>query len=656
VQFCPVDAAKLMIVTGPEADPMLGAVLGGKYRVERKLGEGGMGAVYLAHHVTLPKQFAVKALHSDFTRNVEALERFRREATTTALLEHPNILGISDMDQTDDGMMYIVMEFLKGQELRDVLNEVRILPIPRAVHIFSQLCRALAAAHDKGIVHRDLKPENVFLVEREGDTDFVKVLDFGISKIKQGGSKLTQTGMVIGTPHYMSPEQARGDSNLDHRSDIYTIGAMLYEAITGALPVQADNPTGVLVKILTEAVTPPRQINPAIAPSLEAVVMAAMAKDPAQRYPACRDLMRAIQQATGLMDGTGYMGMAGTGAMMGGMSAGMPGAPPGSGGFTPPAGMPGGGFTPSAGMPGVPATPFPTGPTPLAWQQQAMSTSAALPAPRKSSKLPLILVLLVLFLGGGGAALYFLVIAPGGDSGSPSKPTEQVAANTESDAGAESGVVKASDTAADAGSTASGAETTADAGAQAAEDAAAAAEDTAAADAGPEDVAQEPEATQAAADVAPDAGPPPVVKVAITFVTDPDGAKVVLVKADGTEEEICPSTPCQFEFPQGTEAIAVLFRKRNYRDQPASFTPNQHGLVNMRMERVQTGSHDAGTREAVSVVVSPPDAGTTPPPPRDARVIVVPQRDAGGIRIEVGTGGQQLDVGGIRLRDSPFGR
>ena len=381
VQFCITDAAKLLIVGAPEEDPFLNLVIGGKYRVEKKIGESGMGKIYLGRHVTLGKRFAIKTLHADFTRNTEALERFRREAITTAQLEHPNILGMSDMDQMDDGTAYIVMEFLDGKEMRSLLNEVQILPVSRAVHVFAQVCRALSAAHDKGIVHRDMKPENVFLVEREGDPDFVKVLDFGISKIRMAGSKLTQTGMVIGTPHYMSPEQARGDPNLDHRSDIYTIGAMLYEALTGALPVQAENSTGVLVKILTEEPVRPTAINPQISPQLKGVIMRAMAKDPNYRFGTCREMSQALQQASGVIEGSaGYTAagvMAGAGGFpptsqgpgpslptpmrppTGAAPMGIPPTamtPPGSGpyggapGYPSPQAMPGG-FPPTAGAP-----------------------------------------------------------------------------------------------------------------------------------------------------------------------------------------------------------------------------------------------------------------------------------------------------------------
>jgi serine/threonine-protein kinase len=705
VQFCIADAAKLLIVSGPDQDTFLDQVIGGKYRVEKKLGEGGMGKIYLARHVTLGKRFAIKTLHPDFTRNQEALERFRREAITTAQLEHPNILGMSDMDQMDDGTAYIVMEFLDGKELRGALNDTPVLPLPRAVHIFSQVCRALAAAHDKGIVHRDMKPENVFLVEREGDPDFVKVLDFGISKIRQAGSKLTQTGMVIGTPHYMSPEQARGDPNLDHRSDIYTIGAMLYEALTGALPVQADNPTGVLVKILTETPPLPSAVNPAVPPPVEQVILQAMAKDPNARFGSCRDLSKALQQASGIMDGsTAYLAAAAAAST--GMAAGrpptgmVPGMPVPPSGLRPPSGMrpptgqrppgvpptavtPGGGMmqppypgappsvgptaghmqpgmpgmpTPGAGYPGappmVPGTgqapqTYATGPTPMAWQQQASTGTAAAPA-KKGSMLPLFIVLFLVLAGGAGTLVYFLVLR---DDGSSKGST------TAAPASADAGIVKASADAGgpltpDGGTTVATADTAtgADAGTTAVEP-----ETTVATgpDAGPD---AGPDGTTVA--VGPDTGPdvapdtaPELVK--ITFITTPQGAKVFLVKADGTEEELC-ETACQYDFPKSDTDVQVVFRRSGHRDQPATFRANDEGgMVNMPLERIRSGQRDAGAREAVALeVTAAPDAGPTR---RDTAVIVVPSRDAGPvIRIEAGTGVRQLDTG-VRLRDTPFG-
>jgi tRNA A-37 threonylcarbamoyl transferase component Bud32 len=692
VQFCITDAAKLMIVGAPEEDPLLNQVIGGKYRVEKKIGEGGMGKIYLGRHVTLGKRFAIKTLHADFTRNQEALERFRREAITTAQLEHPHILGMSDMDQMDDGTAYIVMEFLDGNELRKVLNDVQVLTIQRAVHIFTQVCRALSAAHDKNIVHRDMKPENVFLIEREGDPDFVKVLDFGISKIRQAGSKLTQTGMVIGTPHYMSPEQARGDPNLDHRSDIYTIGAMLYEALTGALPVQAENSTGVLVKILTEEPPRPTAINPSIPPAVEGVILRAMAKDPNYRYGSCRELSQALQQATGIVEGSqGYTGVAMQAATPGFPPTGVAGMPP-----RPPTGMRPVGVPPTAmtppgmaggfqGLPSPPAMPspvgptasgsgpagypspypgmqgappsgvgpvgYPTGPTPMAWQQPPGATGPQPVVQKKGSMLPLFIILGALVLGGGGFAVYWFGLrgddatkADGGNVAAPSTADAGVVkASTEVATAADAGVAAVDGAAKDTAVAAAEAETTVVATGP---DAGAGAEDV-----GP-DVAPD-SGTVAVAEAGPDLFEAAPEKVAITFVTTPQGAKVFLVKPDGTEEELC-TTLCQYQFDQADAELQIIFRKSNFRDQPAAFTPNEDGFVNVPLERVRQAGRDAGARETVTVQVQT-DAGVR----RDAPVIVIRPTDAGGpvIRIEAGTGVHAIDVGGPRIRDSnPFGR
>ncbi|MDI7266885.1 MAG: protein kinase [Myxococcota bacterium] len=644
VQFCPADAAKLIIV-GVDEDRMVGAVIGGKYRIERKIGEGGMGKIYEARHVTLGKRFAVKTLHLDYTRNIEAIERFRREATTTAALEHPNILGMADMDQTDDGTSYIVMEFLDGHEFRDVLNRERILPLPRVVHIFSQVCRALHAAHEHGVVHRDLKPENVFLVRREDDPDFVKLLDFGISKIRAAGSKLTQTGMVIGTPHYMSPEQARGDPGLDNRSDIYAIGVMLYEALTGRLPVDAENPTGVLVKILTEEPLPPRAVNPAIPPEVEAIILRAMAKDKNHRFAACRDLLAALQQASGFASGATTAAAAPRpGPTPSQAYAGAAVAPTAYG--TPPTAPPGQPGMQYGGPP-APYPPYPsggavppTGPTPMAWPGQTQSAPIALPAPARRSAAPLVAVLLTLLVTGAAAAAYFLVFRErsGGDSGTAAAGPQ---------AAVDAGIVLAS---ADGGGI----------------DPPVQASDAGVAmpvQADPPDVAvaagpdiEEPEAAVAVADGSePEAAAVPAEpdKVTVTFVTSPDGAKVFVVR-DGSEEQICETTTCQHAFPKGSEPIRVVFRRAGYRDhRPPEFLPTQHRFVQGDLDRVSGSRRDAGGGQvtAADVPIGPPDAGVVVVRPPDAGVIVVPLRDVGGhtIRIEAGQGVQQIDVGGPRI-------
>lgn len=297
VQFCPIDGSKpIPVGVGMDSDPNIGIVLGGKYRIESKVGEGGMGKIYLARHITLGKRYAVKMLNPEFSNNQEAIERFRREAVTAGELEHPNIINVTDIDYSPQGQAYIVMEFLDGRELRADMQKSPIFPLQRALRILYQVARALDAAHSKGIIHRDLKPENIFLIDRQDQKDIVKILDFGISKIKgAGASHLTQTGMVIGTPHYMAPEQARGDKNLDYKVDIYAMGCIAYEMLTGKLPYTGDSPTAILMKVLIEPAPPPESINPSLPPGVCSAIKKAMAKNPEERFNSCFEFVEAIK-------------------------------------------------------------------------------------------------------------------------------------------------------------------------------------------------------------------------------------------------------------------------------------------------------------------------------------------------------------------------
>ncbi|MCA9602619.1 MAG: serine/threonine protein kinase, partial [Myxococcales bacterium] len=196
------------------ADDKVGLVLGGKYRILRKLGAGGMGSVYEAEHELIGKRVAIKTLNAEFVKEPSVVERFRREARAATAAGNEHIIDVTDLGELPDGSPFLVMEFLEGQDFSGVLESEGALPAGRVARIVRQVCDALGAAHAQGIVHRDLKPENIFLVQRKGDRDFVKVLDFGISKMREAGEgvnkSLTQTGTALGTPHYMSPEQAQG--------------------------------------------------------------------------------------------------------------------------------------------------------------------------------------------------------------------------------------------------------------------------------------------------------------------------------------------------------------------------------------------------------------------------------------------------------------
>jgi serine/threonine protein kinase len=287
-RVCPRDATPLENAEEGE-DPLLGKVLGETYEIARLVGEGGMGRVYEARHLRLKdRRFAVKVLHPEFARQPEVVARFQREAESASSITHPNVVDVFDVHKTSDGVPYLVGEFLEGEELGDFIKRVGKLAVPMAVSVARQVCRALAAAHARGIVHRDMKPENVFLVERDG-VPVVKVLDFGISKAGSGNTHLTKTGMIMGTPSYMAPEQARGES-VDLRADVYAIGALLYHALTGRRPFDSDDPAVTLNMVLTEEPPRPHALVAEIPEGLELVVQRAMSKDPRERYQTTAEL------------------------------------------------------------------------------------------------------------------------------------------------------------------------------------------------------------------------------------------------------------------------------------------------------------------------------------------------------------------------------
>ncbi len=309
--FCPLDGTRLVSPSiGTEmlsTDPLLGMVVSGRYKILRRIGEGGMGIVYEAEHVVIEKRVALKVLRDDFSRRPELVERFRQEARSASRIGHDHIVDISDFGETPSGANYFVMEMLNGEDLAMLLQRESMVDPEFAVHIVLQCCRGLGAAHAKGIIHRDMKPENIFLVEREGRKDFVKLVDFGIAKMSDAetsgapGRKLTKTGMIFGTPEYMSPEQAAGKA-LDHRVDIYAMGIILYELLAGRVPFLGDTFMGVLTQHMFEAPRPLREINPNVhvPQALESVVLKALAKDPNQRYRSMHEMAIAIQMAMGM--------------------------------------------------------------------------------------------------------------------------------------------------------------------------------------------------------------------------------------------------------------------------------------------------------------------------------------------------------------------
>jgi serine/threonine-protein kinase len=284
-------------------DPYVGHTIADRYKVLKKLGEGGMGVVYLAEHVFIEKKVALKVLSEDFARKADLVARFMQEAKAASKIGHENIVDITDFGETSSGSVFFAMEFLDGQDLAGHIRSGGAMPFARARHIMNQICRALGAAHAKGIIHRDMKPENVYLVTREGKPDFVKILDFGIAKMSgldDAGSRLTRTGMIFGTPEYMSPEQAKGDRP-DHRVDIYAAGCILYEMLTGDVPFHAETFMGVLTKHMFETPEPPSVRNPEaqIPAEVEAVVLQALAKDRDQRFQTMKEMAMALEACAG---------------------------------------------------------------------------------------------------------------------------------------------------------------------------------------------------------------------------------------------------------------------------------------------------------------------------------------------------------------------
>ncbi len=306
-RFC-ASCGALMPTPDQGEDPLIGQVIGGRYRITRVLGEGGMGIVYEGEQQmgSTVRKVAVKTLHAHLSKDPSVLARFHRECGTVAQLEHPNTIKFYDFGATPDGTLYIAMEFVKGAPLNEPIEREGAMPPDRVLKILKQVCGALDEAHGQGVIHRDLKPENIILTKRAGEADFVKVLDFGIAARSEGADqekeqKLTQQGMVLGTPPYMSPEQFTGKS-LDSRSDIYSLGVLAYEMLTGRLPFDADTPWQWATQHMTAQPLPfDTAPNAAAIPeTLRAAIMRALSKEREERQATTTQFYEEISGGGGL--------------------------------------------------------------------------------------------------------------------------------------------------------------------------------------------------------------------------------------------------------------------------------------------------------------------------------------------------------------------
>ncbi len=284
-------------------DPILGSTIGERYRIVAPLGRGGMGAVYRAEHLMMKKELALKLLHPELGRLDEVARRFEREAEAAARLSHVNIINVTDFGRTAEGSLFLVMELLQGPLLSEVIaagdGDGKPMSPERAVHILKQILRALEHAHAAGIVHRDLKPDNIVLVEREGEKDIVKLLDFGIARIMDDAKEsITQAGVVFGTPEYLSPEQAMGE-DADGRADLYAAGVILFEMLSGRRPFDGDSRVEVVSMHLTRPIPP---LPPGLPPILGECVQRAMAKKRDERFASAAEFLRALDEPATVVD------------------------------------------------------------------------------------------------------------------------------------------------------------------------------------------------------------------------------------------------------------------------------------------------------------------------------------------------------------------
>jgi serine/threonine-protein kinase len=302
VRFCPNDGQTLRS-SGPTQD-LVGQVLADRYHIMKKLGEGGMGQVYLAEHVKMGRRSAIKVMNPSMVHDPDAVARFNREAANASRISDSHVCAIYDFGETPDGLIYLAMEFIEGEPLTELIRQEGALPVARAADIAIQVAAALQAAHDLGIVHRDLKPDNIMLTRSRDGADAVKVVDFGLAKAvggEGGGQQVTRTGFVVGTPEFMSPEQLSGDK-LDGRSDVYSLGLVLFNMLTGTLPFPADSVQEAMIKRLTDEPAELIEVRPDLHfPSgLQQTLDTALARTPVDRYQSAAKLAHDLASVTGL--------------------------------------------------------------------------------------------------------------------------------------------------------------------------------------------------------------------------------------------------------------------------------------------------------------------------------------------------------------------
>src|SRR5688572_10982532 len=297
--LCPSDGSALAKTN----DSLLGQVLAEKYRIDERLSEGGMGTVYRGKHVLMDKTVAVKVLRPSLAADEKIVARFSREARAASKILHPHALSVTDFGETENGTVFLVMEFLNGVTLKDLIRKEGPMPLPRVVEIMRQVGSALDEAHSQGVVHRDLKSDNIMLLAAMAG-DYAKVLDFGIAKIKEPDGAydpgLTSPDLVIGTPQYMSPEQCSQSPDIDARSDIYSLGVILYEMFVGHVPFLGESPTAIMLKHLQHPVPSALDERPDLPPAVDKVIQKAMQKRPESRYASIGELVEDLSVAAGI--------------------------------------------------------------------------------------------------------------------------------------------------------------------------------------------------------------------------------------------------------------------------------------------------------------------------------------------------------------------